>query len=208
MVALSAEQAEPLLGPIIGKLCRCLEEGFAEGHRVFKTLSLNGLGPTHDPGTVAAVIWDVTVCVARREFKSCEGVIIRDFPRQKLFYLVVQDHLVLRFKKLDRSLKSANYPTDRIDAYRNQALRETLFPSFHTHAEVGYVADATGSELTGIYVTCPDGRHLAWYIKIGGGSTIERYAAPELPASPGVGAQPPARRVRLRGGDAGRSTGS
>ena len=206
MVAITAEQAESLLKPVMRTLCRCVEAGFAEGTRVFKELSLSGIGPTHDPGTVAAVVWDVTVNLARREFRSCDGVVIRDFPKQKLFYLVIGDHLVLRFKKLGRSLKSTNYPTDRVEAYRKQELQETLFPDFHTHAEVGYVTDTTGTELTGIYVVCPDGREVAWHLKIDGGATVERYAAPELPA---LDEQPPARRVRVRGSlQADRSTGS
>ncbi len=116
-------------------------------------------------GTQANLLRDYIVRNIRAEFPDgIDG--IRHSERHGLFLLQIGHHYALRFKKLDRRLRSRNIPTQlSLDFLLQQPL--TLFPELDavTHLNVGYQHGLTLATST-YWITCPNGDRLEWKFSI------------------------------------------
>ncbi len=70
-------------------------------------------------------------------------------------YMVFDETVILRFKRLGAGLESHNYPTRRARRWVQQAALATL-PKIG-RLEFGYTLDVTGAVVTGAFVTLPNG---------------------------------------------------
>jgi hypothetical protein len=140
-------------------------------------------------GTQANLLRDYIVEKIRAEFPDGEDG-ISHHNRRGLFLLNIKNRYCLRFKKLDRRLRTRNIPTQMTLDFLLQRPLE-LFPELApvTHLNVGYKPGVTLSEST-VWITCPNGEVLAWTWGLSeGAETIQipmplPVAAPERKATP------------------------
>lgn len=70
-------------------------------------------------------------------------------------YLVVDERLILRFKRFDGHLGTRNYPTDHATEWVRQIPLDGIPPVARLH--LGYRLDLTGTILEDMFVTLPNG---------------------------------------------------
>lgn len=108
---------------------------------------------TFDISTQAAMIFNRFVRLTHKRFNDVPGVLLKSSGR--MMKMIINGKLSLRFKKFDGKLRSKNVRT-------NQQLKmyfQLQLDGMDTATEVtfGYKTDATGLNVTGVYVTCPVG---------------------------------------------------
>jgi hypothetical protein len=79
---------------------------------------------------------------------------------RKMFVLVVDNKIAIRFKKLDDDLQTANMPTDQVVAFKGQQPLEGL--DVICHLEAGYQLDATGQAIQATFLMHPNGVRNYW----------------------------------------------
>ncbi len=159
MVA-SLAQAQSDLAPYVDRLRRCVEMAIREfleeqGQYLYKLESR----------TEANILRDYMVNAIKAEFPEDEPGVSHK-TRRGLFILNIQNRYFLRFKKLDRRLRTRNHPTQlSLDYLLQRPL--TLFPDLEaaTHLNVGYRRGVTLAS-SEYWITCPDGGQLEWMFSI------------------------------------------
>ncbi len=94
---------------------------------------------------------------------------------------ILNDRLMLKFKKLDNRLRSRNIPTGQTIAFDHQTPLIASSVGRVTNATSGYVADDTTGSGAAIVVVCWNGEDQFWDIPLRGGSA---EGALEIPAEP------------------------
>jgi hypothetical protein len=115
--------------------------------------------------TVSNALRDYIVRNIKAEFPDGEEGIVHK-ERGGLFLLTIKDRYALRFKKLDRRLRSRNILTQlTLDFLFQKPL--TLFPELEevVHLNVGYQPGPTLAMST-VWITQPAGPDLAWKFRI------------------------------------------
>lgn len=115
---------------------------------------------------------------------------------------VLHDSLMLKFKKLDRNLRSRNIQTGQTVAFNNQVPLVTDGGGLLTNATGGYVLDRGAAELSKLVVVCWDGPSRLWRVDLDAGKADGVMV--ELPAQPYT---PPTRRTRVRSGSEEKASG-
>jgi len=87
---------------------------------------------------------------------------IFDCAQLKLF--VFQSRFALRFKKLDRRLRTSNQPTGQVTDFRRQQPIQ-MVPAVH-NLEAGYVLDKAGQDIESLHLVCPNGPGVYWDIDL------------------------------------------
>lgn len=129
----------------------------------------------------ANVIHDLIVYAVRQAFDSVADIRLMEI--NKLFLMAVGCDLVLRFKKLDESLRSSGIPTQQSIEFSSQG----DLPGIEkvTHLEAGYCLNDLETAIEGIYICCPNGTSVLWYYEIepeeGEGSNIILLPRPAAP---------------------------
>jgi len=104
----------------------------------------------------------------------------------------VKDSLLLRFKKMGEDKSTRNIPTQQSFLFRAQ-LELPGIPAALTHLEAGYVLNDLQTALDGVYITCPNGKRLEWFID------LTALAGANVTQLPPISRVPQAaRRKRLR----------
>jgi len=88
--------------------------------------------------------------------------VIFDCAQLKLF--VFHSRFALRFKKLDRKLRTSNQPTGQVKDFRRQQPIQ-MVPAVH-NLEAGYVLDKTGHGIESLHLVCPNGPRVYWDIEL------------------------------------------
>ena len=78
---------------------------------------------------------------------------------------VYKDSVILFIKKLDANLQSQNYPTPAALNFSSQEELEGI-PVSLPRVEMGYVADAVGSSVNGIFAVYKTGKKVDWSIDL------------------------------------------
>lgn len=186
MTAISYDQAFSLLKPLNDAFLRCVEHGVAQWAAAKPHLAVP------DPKTRATFIWNAMVDRARRELGGHPGVRVVDRP-ERIFF-VIQNSLVLRFKKLSHDLRTSNYPTATALAIDLQAKMPGV-PANASLITVGYILDRVTDQLLDAHVVHAIGNSLQWQY------SLSKPLAPvqqlPLPIAPAAAAP---QRVRLRAG--------
>lgn len=91
---------------------------------------------------------------------------------------IVADKVRLSFKKLDKNLRSHNYPTRQALDFLNQRSDSTLFGS-DTYSEItnvvaGYKHNSTETEYE-LFITCPSDAYNNWEWKLSGEEEINSF---------------------------------
>jgi len=113
-----------------------------------------------------------------------------------LYSPIINQTLAIRFKKLDNTLKAANIPTQQAEMFDDQFPLPEVPPKA-TYANAGYTLNQIGTDVDGVYITCPNGPNdFYWIISIDEGESVQPVELlPTLPQEPIL----PPRRVRVRG---------
>lgn len=112
--------------------------------------------------TVANIIHDHIVHRVKRDVCN-DRLKFSSSVQRNLF--ILDDYVVLAFKKFNEALQSSNYPTPTARSFN---LQEDLpgLPSRLPRVEMGYVPDAVGATITGIYAVMRNGNGLHWSINL------------------------------------------
>lgn len=108
---------------------------------------------TFDSSTVSAMIYDRFKRIILPEFDGKPGVKIE--RRGRMIRIRIDNKVCLRFKRLDRKLRSGNIRTRSQKAIYHQQPYLIDVVDRATALTFGYVPDASKSDVRGLYVTCP-----------------------------------------------------
>jgi len=81
----------------------------------------------------------------------------------------IDGELIIRFKKLDRTLRSRNIATGNQERIYNQQYRLEEIGDRPTNVTFGYFTDSLGTKLLGVYFACPKNWSAnLWVVRVGG----------------------------------------
>ena len=118
---------------------------------------------TFDAGLEATMVNMRFVHLARQRFEELEKVAVKMHGRHMA--VTLDGGLRLRFKKFDDKLRSGNVKTNRQrEIYHQYEIEGIESP---TDVTFGYATNPAGTNISGVYVTCPVGwRENAWMIAV------------------------------------------
>lgn len=109
----------------------------------------------HSPRAQATCIYDHMVAEAERRFDQRDGIRQLDIRGLKLW--VVDQHTVIRFKKMDEDGTTSNYPTRQARDFDCNLELEGVPPK-PIRVSVGYLLDPTATAIERVQVARPNGR--------------------------------------------------
>jgi hypothetical protein len=151
------EKAREMVNRYGGVFKQCFESAFnnwIERHR--DELSI------HRGRTRSSFVWDCVVEQLRSSL-ALDGK-FRFIDTRGTTYIVYDQCLLMKVKKLDRGLKTSNLPTFTSERFNHQM--DLGFGQDWTHVYLGYVPDDLNTRIEQIHLTCPNGNKLAWSIPI------------------------------------------
>jgi hypothetical protein len=110
----------------------------------------------------ATIVHDLIVDRASRRL----GQLARLFDKAALKLFVFEERICVRFKKHDQDLSSRNQPTQQVKDFLGQRPLEGI-PAVH-HLEVGYVLDASETQVVSTNLICPNGHKNRpyWHVEL------------------------------------------
>lgn len=181
-MTVSQSEAERTLEPHLCAIAECIYSAFSEFE------SGHGSEADWSPRTRASMMHDLMVKHVKRRFDGAPSV--RWFTRRGLFHLEIDGSFWLRFKKLDRNMRSSSIPTLQALSFLNVLQLELPgMPSPVSRLTAGYVLNPLRTAIEGAYVTCPLGSEIGWFIEL-----AQRPS--EKIIEMGVGQREPERAVR------------
>lgn len=157
----SLDEAEQLLGPSLPLIRDCFDQMVAE---VADVLARDPeFAATLTTRSKASIVNDHVVRAIETRFAGKPGIrITRD---RGFLVLIVNDRIVVRFKKLDRKLRSRNILTNQQRALLRQENLPGLPPDC-TVVVAGYRLGASGLQILDSHVVCPVGSRNKWDIPL------------------------------------------
>ncbi|MFY8000289.1 MAG: hypothetical protein ACOVSW_16965 [Candidatus Kapaibacteriota bacterium] len=156
-------QAQQLLYPVQDIFRSCIAESYQDSQEnEYKAHELHSR-------TKASINNDRIVARIKEKTRDIPNVVEVKQKRGGFLLRVIGENLDLyvRFKKLNRQLRTSNIPTQQALAFAKQkqlTLEELLKPALNLNA--GYVQNRFGTELNGIFITCPNGKEIEWSIAL------------------------------------------
>lgn len=147
------------------------------------------LGPV-SARTRACLIWDAMIARALDVFDNDSRVVV--VSQSQTYYFLIQDQVVLRFKKGDEAGLSRNFPTQTALNFHDP--NGDMFGAPHK-VEVVYVLDRTQSRLSQILVVARNGSQIEWVYELESTSTADVIT---LPSSSNEAPEDRRRIVRLK----------
>jgi hypothetical protein len=147
-MSISSEDAKAILAPHISSLQSCVVSGLDEYNRHY--------GPirhVHSPHARAMIIRDHIIFSVKKEFDEVSGV--RILNKRGLFLLLINEKLLLRFKKLNNRMLARNYPTKQARKFSEQLSFDGFFVPV-TNINVGYIANDLFTSPEKVVVACPN----------------------------------------------------
>jgi hypothetical protein len=171
---LTKTQAEKILEPYLQLFWECVTKAWEE--YVTKYAHVR---QTHSARSRASVIHDHMIEFAKKFFEGIEGVYISQ--KRGLTTIIIRDQLQARLKKLDRNKRSRNINTQQSFLFKAQldlpGIESTL-----THLDIGYMLNHLQTAIEAVYVTCPTGKNLAWWMELNGSTKGQGTVVPIAPA--------------------------
>jgi|GEM_PF-1213258 len=193
---LTKAQAENYLQPYMVAIQETITTGFAYYYERYGDVCHK-----HQARSRANLVNDHIVDFAKSILTRLAGV--KQFTIFGRHLFIIQDKLVLHFKKLDHRKISSNYPTLFALDY-NRQLELPGVPPTLPRLIAGFVPSKDWSRIEGIYITCPYGDTIAWDINV-----TSQHALETIPLQLTKDEQstvPNRKRVRARGAAKTRDT--
>lgn len=156
-MTITRDEAVTVLKPYLDKLRECVVLAWDD-----YITQYNDLRFPHTSRTRANIIHDLMCLHAKRQFAPIKGVHIRE--TNGLFLVDFHGELQIRFKKLNRSMKSSNIPTQQTLHFFEQLELEGI-PSA-TRLVIGYILDEAQTQIRTVVITCPKGQEIEWYLEL------------------------------------------
>jgi hypothetical protein len=135
----------------------------------------------HSPRTQASLLHDLIELHARRVLDGVRGI---SFAKVRGLFLVnYRGLVVLRFKKLDRALRSRSNQTQQSMSFLNQWPLPSM-PDAATRLQAGYQLNSLRTAIDACLVVCPNGQRVEWSWELGGIAAQPPAQVPLRPASP------------------------
>ena len=132
------------------------------------------------PSTRASIINDYWYYFVNQQLGGTAMVTLKREQFQR--FLVVDDQLIIRFKLVDRNLRSRNYPTPTSKGWNNQLPLQGLPPL--SRCEFGYRLTLTGTDIEDAFLLLRYGERLLWLWQVLG-SRIDTFAIHSPLTEPG-----------------------
>ncbi len=147
-----------VIGKYFEAIQECIEAGFNRWFAVPAEFRIAA-----SPRTRANFIHDFIRDEALRRFLHVPEIELLEV--RGLFLVKFGEDVLLRFKKFDRYFRPQNIPTGQTKLFSRQGVQESLFGvPFATKVIAGYQTDKAHAEIQWTGITCPEGKHLHWYI--------------------------------------------
>lgn len=146
---LTKEEAKGFLNPYLPQLAQCYLKAFDIYSEYSSFVTENAGFVRHRNTTRANLIYDYTVSIAKQTFIGTEDVTFGTY--NKVFFINFLNKGLIRFKKLDDKLQSANIPTKQSTALDGQ-MNLSGFPDQIPIIQVGYQPNSTWTDVEEIYV--------------------------------------------------------
>ena len=115
----------------------------------------------HDARATAACIYIHMWREAERRFAEGARSVAATVEVRGLSLVALGDFALIRFKKMDEDGNTRNYPTPQAEAFDAQEVIEGLPPAA-VRLSVGYLADASATQIEQVIVAKPNGRAPEW----------------------------------------------
>jgi len=184
-------KARELLNPMFSVLYSIPHDAFAAYFVDYKDTAAE-----HSPVSKASLVHDRMVRLAHERLSQFEGVKAVSPHRRDCFE--IKSCVLLQFKKLTDEILPRNYQTEYAKSFNGndpQSAFKTI-PVSLPRLTVGYVADQSGINLSGVYIACQKRFRLNWYIDLVKECT---GVGPTMTEIPFIEEQP-ATRARVKGG--------
>lgn len=142
------------LGELLADLDNIAREGFGTYRRIPTEFLLE-----HGPRARANCIHDHMMAAADRRFMGRHSLRLIDAQGLKVWG--VDDHTVIRFKKMNDEGRSRNYQTKQAKAFDRGEQIDGLFPEA-VRLTVGYVPDASATSVLRVQISRMQGKRVAW----------------------------------------------
>jgi hypothetical protein len=111
--------------------------------------------------TRAGIIRDIMIDYVKQLFHGVDNISISN--SNGLFLLIINESIVIKFKKLKSDYTPSNVPTTQTNLF----LQGELFPEYEkmTYLHVGYVVNDSW-EYIAMCISCTDGRVVHWIINL------------------------------------------
>jgi hypothetical protein len=84
--------------------------------------------------------------------------------QKRMVAILVEDKIIVRFKKLNRKFCSTNVLTEQVKLFRN---RELLFQGIEAlHVDAGWRVNKFYSEIDDVHFVCPNGKENLWRLPL------------------------------------------
>ena len=120
--------------------------------------------------TRASIINDYWYYFTNQQLGGKAGISVQEERYQR--FLVIDDQLIVRFKLVDRNLRSKNYPTPASKDWNNQLPLQGI-PSL-SRCELGYRLTLTGTAIEDAFLLLRSGEKLLWVWQVFG-SQIDTF---------------------------------
>ena len=131
-------------------------------------MSFGGFGLSKS--TRASIINDYWYYFTNQQLGGKAGISVQEELYQR--FLVIDDQLIVRFKLVDRNLRSKNYPTPASKDWNNQPPLQGI-PSL-SRCELGYRLTLTGTAIEDAFLLLRSGEKLLWVWQVFG-SQIDTF---------------------------------
>ena len=174
---ISKEEAQTLLEPYFDYFWSIAESTWSHWENVPENGRMMATATAR-----ANMLFSFIVHFARSVFSEIEEAKIHE---GRLFLVGIGDAL-LRWKKLrgHDDLRSRNYPTLFQQEYSKQ-IRLPGIPR-STRLTVGYVLNVTATAIDALYITCPTGNKILWFIEIPRPGKVKFLPLPQPSTPPTV----------------------
>lgn len=108
--------------------------------------------------TRASIINDYWYYFVNQELGGTTGITLQREQLQR--FLIVDDQLIVRFKLVDRNLRSSNYPTPKSKDWNNQLPLQGIPPL--SRCEFGYRLTLTGTAIEDAFLLLRYGERILW----------------------------------------------
>lgn len=116
----------------------------------------------HDARTIPCIIHDHIVDAVRANVDDSR-LEYRRSNQRNLF--IFDNQVIFNIKKFDENLQSSNYPTKSARTFYNQGELEGI-PSELPRVELGYIPDAIGAKILGVFAVKRKGKAVEWSVDL------------------------------------------
>jgi hypothetical protein len=156
---LSQREVEEIINPYYDKLMDSMYKAFSDFQNIHRNcISIPNLDL--NKRTIASLVHDFTQARIIEAFSGMDNVYIGKF--NKIFGLVIENKVFIRFKKINPDFSTSNIPTKQTRDYEDQQIEFAGFPSRPVYLYAGYQLNSTWTDINNLFIICKEGKNFQW----------------------------------------------